>query len=184
MVSTRRGTLSGTKLITVAPRPTPTPEPVAPIEVEPATPPEEERPTQVSTSSLKVQIQTPVDRQKVPHNCPIKGTYSGEHDKNKTYRVVTYPYSTGNYHPQGSVIQFTPYRGSKTAGGTLKGTAYVGPALGGAGEVFKIYIVAASAEADREFTEYIKTAARDGYPGMDDLPVGADPVVIIEDVVR
>jgi hypothetical protein len=106
-------------------------------------------------------------------NTSIRGTLT-KLPAGQTPWLLIRPQQAHQYHPQNSGPLAVQPDGAWTASCQF-GTAQVG-----SGQVYDVILVAASAQASKEFAAYLKGAKAAGYPGMVNLPTGTTVLKTVE----
>jgi hypothetical protein len=161
-----------------APKPTPTPNPTStPVPTStPITPTVTPVPTQTATPTLtpivtEITVKSPREGEKVEHITTIEGTSKNIPDGSAIWVVIFLPV----------VQRFFPVNDPAVVlvNGNWNAQAYFGrPDEIGLEAV--IYIVLADSDVQAVFRSYLAEAkSKDDYPGMEKMPEGAEPYVLI-----
>ena len=112
-------------------------------------------------------ISEPKDGDRVKHIQSLTGWYS-ENEEESDLWIVVQPVQSPNYHPQPGPI-------TKDKNGTWKAVSYLGKSASeNIGEEFNIFLISASPEASKRFSEYLAFSAdTKKWVGLERLPNGA-----------
>jgi predicted nucleotide-binding protein len=116
---------------------------------------------------MRLLIHSPRPGQYVGHAVRLLGTLN-ESVPVMILRTVVKPETVNTYHPQTGRLLFD--EGS----GAIEGTTYVGNAQPGShtNENFRIMVASCSPAAEQALNYYLAAAARQGWPGITELPEG------------
>lgn len=141
-------------LATLEPLPPPSDPNPTPTSTSPPTP------TPTSTPSLTININDPLNDDKVPLSIVVQGIISGELPKDRYMWIVVHPQDNIGWYPQvGRVVPFD---------GKWNAPAWIGKEGNvDIGKVYDIVVVLVSKDSDQYYLNYINEGSKTGnYPGI------------------